>query len=215
MTTPIKIELKCPCCNTKFESRSLMSTTVGFKETDFHPISLGFQALPLYIHTCTHCGFTGLLGDFEKPKKISNQLAKRISNEIGPLVRDGLPDGGTRYEFAARIAEWQGKDPETIANLYLHAAWCCVDERDMENESIYRLSAIEYFKRALDEEGCLSDDSRTTVTYLIGELYRRVGEIELAHEWFNRVISESDSDEAKQKIVALAKQQKDNPKNML
>lgn len=215
MTTHTEIALTCPACGTEFSSTSWMSTNIFGKKTDFQPITAGFSPLSLYIHTCTECGFTGNDGEFEEGHDVASDLAQKIRTELGPLVRDGRPDAATRYEFAARIAEWRGDDEETIANAYLFAAWCSVDEGETESESRYRLSAIEHFKKALDVEGLLAIDRVPEVVYLIGELYRRVGEVKLAREWFNRVIDQWGDSEDALAIVKLAQQQRDDPQDQL
>ena len=40
--------------------------------------------------------------------------------------------------MAARVAEWQGMEVRYIADLLLRAAWCCVDEGDIEAERFFR-----------------------------------------------------------------------------
>ena len=215
MTTTTRIQLTCPACGEEFESASLMSTTSVGKRTDFHPITAGSSPLPYYFHTCTRCAFTGMKGDFDSSSPVSPDLALRVRNELGPLVQDGFPDAAARYEFAARIAEWQGEDAETVADLYLHAAWCCVDEGRSVSESIYRRLAIEYFRKALKDDGCIPAERTLTVTYLVGELYRRVGEPKTAREWFDKVISLGSGNAEVEDIVNLALQQRDNPREEL
>jgi uncharacterized protein len=208
MTTPIEISLTCPACGTEFRSTSLMSTNHVGRRTDFHLITAGLPPLPFLIHTCTSCGYTDYPEGFEDHKHFPPELAQRIRNEFGPLVQDGLPDGGTRYGFAAKIAEWRGAVAGVIADIYLCAAWCCVDEGQKESETIYRRLAIEHFKGALENRDALPPEERLIIVYMVGELYRRVGDLPCAHDWFDRVISEG---EESAPIVRLAQRQREDP----
>ena len=52
-----------------------------------------------------------------------------------------------KYEAAAKVAEWQGLEPRHVADLLLRAAWCCVDEGDIEAERFFRRKAAWAFER--------------------------------------------------------------------
>ena len=215
MTTHVEIELTCPACGTGFESTSWMSTNVFDKRTDFQPLTVGFSPLPLYVHTCTGCGFSGGGENFQPGTQVSVELAGRIRAELGPLAKEGRSDAATRYEFKARIAEWRGDSSEKIADAYLYAAWCCVDIGSPEREAEYRRLAIEYFEKALNTQGLIPENGVLDVTYLIGELYRRVGDVDIARAWFDKVIDQGGSREDAQDIVSLAQQQRDNPRDVI
>jgi hypothetical protein len=50
------------------------------------------------------------------------------------------------------------------------------------------------------------------ITYLVGELWRRIGDSSRATEWFNQVALEVTDPESQQWIVNLARQQRDEPR---
>ena len=95
--------------------------------------------------------------------------------------------GSEKYEAAAKVAEWQGMEPRHVADLLLRAAWCCVDEGDVEAERFFRRKAAWKFEEALESFDGVARDERAVLTYLVGELWRRVGDTKLATAWFNRV----------------------------
>jgi hypothetical protein len=95
--------------------------------------------------------------------------------------------GSEKYEAAAKVAEWQGLEPRHVADLLLRAAWCCVDEGDVEAERFFRRKAAWAFERSLDAFDGVAREERAVLTYLVGELWRRVGDPRLAREWFDRV----------------------------
>lgn len=60
MTTMIRVDLVCPCCGHEFQARALGSTnTCGPLTTDLHRHAGGLDPLPLMIHGCGKCGYSG------------------------------------------------------------------------------------------------------------------------------------------------------------
>jgi hypothetical protein len=50
------------------------------------------------------------------------------------------------------------------------------------------------------------------LTYLVGELWRRVGDTKLATTWFNLVVSEIVDAQTQQWVIDAARQQRDCPR---
>lgn len=213
MTTPIKISLHCPCCGETFESRSLLSTNnFGPQSTDFHQRAAGFQPLPLYIHTCTTCGFTGFSEDFEGA--LPTETIQLINKHLRPLIQGETPTSARRYEYAAWISKWQQREALRVADLYLRAAWCSEDEGRKEEELRYRRLSVEVFQEAL-AKNLIPDDSVPTITYLVGELYRRLGDKQTADEWFDRLPELCGTAPDKKWVLDLANQQKTAPQEFM
>ncbi len=215
MTTFMELEVECPCCGAKFDTHILTSTnTFGGQTTDFHQRAVGFEPLAFMISTCPDCGYTTTGENQRKNAPVGAALRERVNAELKPLVQEGVPDTPKQYEFAALIAEWRGDNDERIGDLYLRAAWCAAEFGPRSAENRYRLAAIDRFERTLDFE-TLPDDRRLTLSYLIGELYRRIDDVDAAREWFDRVIAEAEASEDKsiQRIANVALQQRDQPRD--
>ena len=116
-----------------------------------------------------------------------------------------------KYEAAAKVAEWQGVESRQIADLLLRAAWCCVDEDDIEAERYFRRLAAWSFEQALGSYDGVAQEERAVLTYLVGELWRRIGDIQQARQWFDRVSDELVDPEAQHWILAAAEQQRTDP----
>lgn len=213
MTTLQEIELQCPVCETRFNSRSVVSTnSFGGKHTDFHERAAGTQPLPYLIHTCNRCGYSGDERDFTEEADVSPVLKERVWSKLAPRVSSGALTGSEKYEAAAMVAEWQGMEARHIADLLIRAAWCCVNEGDTEAERYYRRKAALRFEEALNEFDGIARSERAVITYLIGELWRRVGDQKLAHTWFNRVKGEIIDPQIQQWILDAARQQRECPR---
>ena len=212
MTTLRQIELRCPVCDNEFKSQSVVSTNAfGGKRTDFHERAAGTQPLAYLIHMCSTCGYSGAESDFRGEADVSPILKQHIFRELTPL-RPSVIAGSEKYEAAAKVARWQGADSRHIADLLLRAAWCCVDEGDIEAERYFRRLAARAFEEALSSYDGVPRNERAILTYLVGELWRRVGDVESSTRWFESVATEVTDPESQQWIVDAADQQRINPR---
>jgi uncharacterized protein (DUF2225 family) len=213
MTTLRHIELTCPICGNQFNSQAVLSTnSFGGKRTDFHERAAGTQPLPYFIHLCSRCGYAGSEKEFSDEADVSPMLKEHIWDELAPRLTVSSPSGSEKYEFAAKVAVWQGAEPRRVADLLLRAAWCCVDEGDIEAERYFRRQAAWMFERALASYDGVERDERAVLTYLVGELWRRVGDVPKASEWFEAVPDEITTLATQQWILDAARQQQDCPR---
>lgn len=212
MTTLRQIELRCPVCDNEFKSQSVVSTNAfGGKRTDFHERAAGTQPLAYLIHMCSECGYSGAEADFKDAGDLSLVLKQHVFRELAPM-RLSFICGSEKYEAAAKVARWQGMDSRHIADLLLRAAWCCVDEGDVEAERYFRRMAASAFAEALESYDGVPPNDRAILTYLVGELWRRIGDIQASTRWLESVATEVTDPEGQRWIVDAAEQQRSNPR---
>jgi len=212
MTTLRQIELCCPLCGLRFASNAVVSTNAfGGKRTDFHACAAGTQPLPYQVHMCVRCGYSGVERDFTDLHDISPVVREHVWNELSPAVSAEVT-GSEKYEAAAKVAAWQGADLRHIADLWLRAAWCCVDEGDVEAERYYRRHAAWAFETALASYDTVPRTDRAVLVYLIGELWRRAGDVQNANVWFARVHDEVVDAHIQQWIIESAERQRTDPR---
>jgi len=120
--------------------------------------------------------------------------------------------GSEKYEAAAKVADWQSSEPRHVADLLLRAAWCCVDENDVEAERFFRRKAAWKFEEALASFDGVPREERAVLSYLVGELWRRVGDQKRAAIWFNTVADEVTDQQTQRWIIDAARQQRDCPR---
>lgn len=213
MTTLHLIELTCPVCTNDFRSQTVVATNgFGGKRTDFHERAAGMQPLPYFVHLCTHCGYAGVERDFGDSADPTEGLREHVWSTLTPSLQRELPSGSLKYEHAAKVAEWQGADARYLADLYLRAAWCAVDELDSEAERFFRRKAAWQFAEALSAYDGVPVDERAVLTYLIGELWRRVGDTAQAALWFEKVAAEVTDADSQAWVVDATEQQKTEPR---
>jgi uncharacterized protein len=214
MTSLQQIELICPVCDNHFQSRAVVSTnSFGGKRTDFHERAAGAQPLPYLVHTCSGCGFTGSERDFSEGSQVSPWVRQQVMTQLTPrLATTADLSGCEKYEAAARVAEWQGADPRQVADYLLRAAWCCVDDDDTEAERYFRRLAARKFEDSLAAYESVATDERAVICYLIGELWRRVGDTAQSNHWFDRVAGEIVDPDGQQWVTTAAEQQRVAPR---
>jgi hypothetical protein len=157
MTTLRWIDLRCPVCESVFESMAALSTD-DKGPYYIHPSARGTSVavLPFLIHVCRRCGYAGGVGDFDDDVEVTDELRRRVWSELAPELGTSVRipwlaltvAGSDKYDGAARIAEWRGDDARYVAELWIRAAWCCTDEEDVEAERYYARRAARWFERA-------------------------------------------------------------------
>jgi hypothetical protein len=214
MTTMLSISLRCPNCAADFESRGLASTNnFGPRHTDFRQEAAGFQPRQFYVHGCPRCGFSGWEEEFET--ELDDATKAMIDQNITPLLRRDKEMPWRKIEHAAQIAIWRKIPCDQIARTYLLAAYVCADcESDAQSEIANRSRAIEFFSEALDENG-VPTEGVPEVIYLVGELYRRIGQPEKAVEWLQRAEQLARSAGGPEGLADLARQQRTEPREVM
>jgi hypothetical protein len=212
MTTLSETQIQCPICSRFFKTEVVMSTNQMGQQTDFKPVVGGVFPYPFYIHTCPSCGFSGYQEDFEK--RYQAPFREKVRAELSGRVAGKNVNGSDKYLLAAWCAENLKRKKMEIADLYLRAAWCAEDEGDANKERQAREKAAALFEKAL-ASGDVSSEQRAAITYLVGELKRRIGKTGEAGTWFDKVKSEVQDATKQAWILAAAKQQKKNPKQSM
>jgi uncharacterized protein (DUF2225 family) len=210
--TVITIELRCPNCTSDFTSQGVKPTGKKVRQhTDFCPESTDGQPLRYSVHMCPRCGFAGREDSFSGTESLGYEVQRHVWDDLTPRLAKGVTEPSEKYEFAAKIAGWECPDPLNVADLWLRAAWCCVEEGDTEAERFYRRHAAWSFEEALEDYDEVHAGDRATVTYLVGELWRRIGDNRLAKAWFDRVSEEITNPAEQTWLVVLARKQRNNP----
>ena len=212
MTTLSETQIQCPVCSRFFKTEIIMSTNQVGQHTDFKPVVCGVFPYPFYILVCPSCGFSGYEDDFKQ--RYQPAFREKARAQLSGRVAGKNVSGSEKYLLAAWCYENLKRKKMEIADLYLRAAWCAEDEGDEKKEREVREKAAAFFEKALSC-GDVPSEQRGAITYLVGELKRRIGKKEEAAGWFDRVKSEVQDAKKQAWILAAAKQQKKNPKQTM
>jgi uncharacterized protein (DUF2225 family) len=213
MTVLETIRLSCAVCSDDVISTKVVATRRSVRiRTDFHESSADAPALHYLVHMCARCGYAGTEEEFSTGA-VNPAVREHVWDELAPNAFEGAQMGSAKFEAAAKIAIWQGAEPRKVGDLFLRAAWCCVDEGDVEAERYFRRLAAWQFEASLeDDDEDVALDERPVLTFLVGELWRRIGDRKLAGQWFSRVPDELTNPRCQGWIVDAARQQRDDPR---
>jgi len=170
----VQIAVKCPYCGSNFNSVQVSSwIDTGMRNTELRQDFAGTapQMEQYAICTCPACGKSDWTSQFQP------------INEPAVLNQAGLTPH-LQFRSAAVSAQQDKNDFYNAGILYLYAAWCADDSRAFPQAQEYRRCAIQSFLQSLTDVSCPINE-RATVEYLIGELYRRIGDFNNAVSYLN------------------------------
>lgn len=208
----------CPTCDHQFDTRAVLGAApILSKSSDFHDhYGTGDSVLPHLVHFCDRCGFCGEEKYYAESLDKSYTMAlrdfveERLTPNL-PWAREFLVD---RYEHALKIAEFADETPMYLGDLALRGSWAAVEEKDTESERFFRRIAVQNYATALKHYDLVDAKQRANTTYLVGELWRRLGEESLAQMWFDEVEGLI-VDPEQQWVLALAMRQKNTPREYM
>lgn len=208
---------ECPVCDHEFKSKMIRTGRIKLAsaDTDLRPRYQQIDSLKYDAVMCPHCGYAALNRYFDKVMNAQRKLIRdNISTNFHPVADDSLiysyDTAITRHKMALLCTVVKkGKESEKAYDC-LKIAWLLrgkseemlnsaqTNKKDIENvkkeEQEFLLSALKGFTEAFSKEDfpmCGMDQH--TLTYLIAELARRVGQYDLAKRWVSKVLTARDA----------------------
>lgn len=196
MASPLyQIEKVCPVCEKKFNVTKVRGQTVAATvDTDFCTHFKGINPYYYAIWVCPNCGYAAhedrFLGVLDGPKQqLKAFLASRTVN-IDYTGERTWEQAVNAHKLALYYADMVGLSSSHLASLALRLAWLYREKEKSEEEQPALARAIEYYKQAYAKERFpIGNLTEVTVTFIIGELLRRVGQHEEALSYFSKVVS--------------------------
>jgi len=191
-------EITCPVCKNKFMSRNVRSSAyqVAERDADFYTHYEGVNPLHYEVWVCPNCLYAARRVDFsqvsgEAKKKIEELCQKNLSQpKEFDFTKERTPELALEaYKLALSYYKMRPVTSEVRAGVSLRVAWLCRETADVEQERDYLREALEYYIAAFEKGGEVASKlGEVGLTYLIGELYRRLGNYQQAVQWFGRTV---------------------------
>ncbi|WP_160674234.1 DUF2225 domain-containing protein [Clostridium sp. C8-1-8] len=206
-------ECFCPVCETKFKARSTKTNgpRVQSKDSD---LFIRYSVVNPYFYdvvVCPTCGYSAMKADFDKLKSYQIEaVVKGVSTKWNRKNYPAIYDEKIaieRYKLALINSVVMDGKVSTKAMICLKIGWMYRLLEDNSNEKAFLTKAVEGFEKAyISEDFPIYGMNRFSLMYLIGELYRRIDQNELAIQWFSKVIT---SIQCPQKVKDMARDMKD------
>lgn len=205
----------CPVCDSRFESLKVSFSRLRLKErhSDFHVEYHDFEPEVYYITVCRFCGYAA-------PNFAYTELTpgeKKTLGELAVSLYDGRDFTGERsvedalecFRRAELFAQKRRWPHGLWGTILLHRAWLLRGGHgdDSKEEEATLASAAEHFRIAYESESRLPGTmTKQAFAYLIGEISRRLGNIEEAVRWYSEVLKDPAAS-AQPALLRLTRQQ--------
>lgn len=189
-------KVKCPVCDNEFTTKKVRISKLQLvkQDTDFMPFYNEENPIKYSIFVCPNCGYSATEDKFDS---ITNRKRDIILKEIA-LKWNKRSYGGIRtieqsieaYKLAIYIGQLLEYSKIEMGSLALNLAWLYRLKNSQEDETRFLRLAKAFFEEGYYKEPLSNANmDEIKLTYLIGEIYRRLGEREKSLKWFNNVIS--------------------------
>jgi uncharacterized protein (DUF2225 family) len=203
----------CPVCGNVFSARSVKSSAIRRQKSD-SDLFIRYTSINPYFYEvilCNSCGYAAMRQDFEKIREYQKEL---VGKKIAPKWQGRkYPDvydvniAIERFKLALLNSVVMEAKTSKKALTCLRLAWMHRLTEDEINEQLFLKQALDGFNDAYtNEDFPICGMDKFTTMYLIGELYRRTGNLDEANLWFSKIITTPNSP---QKIKDMARDQRD------
>ncbi|HEY9072214.1 MAG TPA: DUF2225 domain-containing protein [Candidatus Ozemobacteraceae bacterium] len=206
MTRLASQHFSCPTCKSEFDAEIVESVSHQGQDSDFFPHYLGDDPLEHFLVSCPTCGYCAYPDDYQPTSEAQPVTIQRIREIQDHPIMKKLPKLAQAYYLAGKLYEDQNRNPYHIGNLYLRGSWVCRKIENRKAEIEMQQLAVKFLRFSVERSTVSNPDNVPVVTYLVGELYRRLEDKNQAREWFGSV-EEVLIDQDQQWILELAKKQ--------
>ena len=207
-------KVECPVCYKQILIPSVKISGIRVLERDSDFMLYYGEPNPTFYEAwvCTACGYAALSSRFtaltdKQKKQIRDAISSRWNpDKTYPLLHTADIAIEKHQLALLNTVVKSGKDSEK-AMICLKIAWLYRLKKDSPNELKFMDQALRGFIKALENEFApIAGLDEPSLEYLIGELFRRLGDPSNALFWFSRVITNRLT---KPRIKELARNQKD------
>ena len=211
MVDPLyQVEKVCPICEASFKLTKTRGTMVALStDTDFCTHYADLNPYYYTIWACPHCGFaaheerffTLLAGARQQLKTFLS--GRKVNLDLsGPRSWE---QAVTSYKLAIFYAGIVSLPASHIASLELRLAWLYREKEMVDEEMEMMKRAVKDYEAAfMREQTPIGNLTEITLTYLIGELNRRLGNYDESLSYLSRVVSNPQAKNEK-RILEMAR----------
>lgn len=188
-------KIECICCEQTFITSRVRPSfkRASRTDTDFCGYYKDEVNPDFYVvRVCPHCGYASTENGMER---LNDQQRKQYHEKIGVHWKNqnycgvrNMKQAMATYKLALLSAQAIGEKDRVIAGILHHIAWIYRYEANQNDEIKFLRFALQAYIRVYEAEGVALNNAK--LMYLIGELNRRIGEVNDAVRWFSRVVND-------------------------
>lgn len=186
-------KLTCPVCKNNFTNMKVKESKLRIEKTDtdlFVQYRDDVHPLMYNAVVCPECGYSSLENNFDQISSTRRDMIKK--NITSKWIKKHYTESRTLDESIAcfKLSLYCGEvmkfKKAELAGICLKIGWL-YRLKDDEKENRFLTIARNLYEESYIEEDSAMDE--ITHLYLIGELSRRVGDMDKAVTWLGRVVS--------------------------
>ncbi|UOE92614.1 DUF2225 domain-containing protein [Alkalihalobacillus sp. LMS39] len=211
-------EVDCLLCKTTFQTKRIRSSAKKVRniESDFFSNyeTENEKANPLFYHVnvCPHCGysFSDDADSYFNPKRkqeLKDKISAHWQQRYDYSEERTITQAVQAFKLAIFAGQIKKEKPIVMAGLHMRLSWIYRIQGDEENEPRFMEYALKAYEKSYFEGDYTDTEmSQIHVTYIIGELYRRVGDFQKASVYFSELIHMKDETKDR-RYIEMAKTQ--------
>lgn len=188
-------KIECICCEMTYQTSRVRPSFKRAKSTDtdfcgyYKPeVNPDFYV----VRVCPNCGFASTENGLER---LNDQQKQQYHEKIGNRWQSqdycnerNEQQAMSTYKLALLSAQAVGEKDRVIAGILHHIAWLYRYDANQNEEKRFLRFALQAYVRVYEAEGVALNNAK--LMYIIGELNRRIGELNEAVRWFSRVVND-------------------------
>lgn len=206
-----QVEKPCPICEKQFTVTKVRSRlTMVKQDSDFYVQYKEVNPNYYSIWVCPHCGYAAPDAYFQEINSAGTQKIKKFLE--GKKVNVNYGGVRTReqalatYKLATFYGELISEKESRLGGLYLKLGWLYREGQQPEEEKQALLKAIAHYEKApLKERFPIGNLTEISLFYLLGDLFRRTGQLDHALSYLGRVVGDPRA-KMEKRVLEMAKE---------
>ncbi|MEE8421449.1 MAG: DUF2225 domain-containing protein [Dehalococcoidia bacterium] len=187
-------QITCPLCETTFRQVKIRDAALQpqSRESDFHITYNGLDPSLYVIMVCPHCSFAAFHDEFDDLSDGERRALREAADreEHSDLTGErSLDDASAALKLALGCNELRGTNDRHRAGLFHRIAWIERQRGDAEAERHWLVEARDAYERAYEQDDTVTDAEAFRLSYLVGDLHLRLGDVEAGSQWLSNCVS--------------------------
>ncbi len=191
-----KDSVRCPVSGTVFDHLRVRTGAVkpASRDSDFRSVYRTVDPGRYLVTVCPQCSYAAYQDDFEdltdreRRTLLADQAERDRWERPNRCGERTLDQAAVALEIAHFCYQVRGADERRLAGLTHRRAWIERERGDAEAEMRLLREACDSYRLAYERDETVTDAEAVRAAYLIGALYLRTGETQLAARWLSRCV---------------------------